>query len=58
MNTDQYLRMVDSQLEEAKLNMELAEKGYREAKAKYDGILSFKEKYNQWRRENDERKRL
>jgi hypothetical protein len=53
MDKDQYLQMVDSQLQEAKENMELAEKTYKELKAKYDGILNFKEKYIQWIGENN-----
>jgi hypothetical protein len=48
MNTDKYLRMVDSQLQEAKEVVELTEKAFKEAKAKYDGILSFKESYIEW----------
>lgn len=48
MRNDEYLKMVDRQLQEAKENMELVEKSYREAKAKYDSILSFKESYIQW----------
>jgi hypothetical protein len=53
MNSDQYLQMVNAQLKEAKENMDLTEKAYRESKAKYDGILSFKEKYIQWIGEKD-----
>jgi hypothetical protein len=48
MDTDQYLQMVESQLQEAKENMELAEKAYKESKAKYDGILSFMDAYKKW----------
>lgn len=48
MKTDQYLHMVDSQIREAKENMEIVEQSYREAKAKYDALLSSKESYIRW----------
>lgn len=48
MTSDQYLAMVEVQLQEAKENMEAAEKKFREEKAKYDSVLSLKTNYLKW----------
>jgi hypothetical protein len=48
MNRDQYLDMVDTQLRDARDNMDLIEKSYKEAKAKHDSILKFRNSYIEW----------
>jgi hypothetical protein len=48
MDKDQYLQMINSQLKEAEANMKDAENTFKSAKAKYDSIEDFKQKYLFW----------
>jgi sulfur relay (sulfurtransferase) DsrC/TusE family protein len=48
MDKDQYLQMIDRQLEESLDEMYDAEKKYNEAKAKYDAINIMRESYIKW----------
>jgi hypothetical protein len=48
MDKDQYLQMINTQLEEAEANMKDAQKKFLEEKAKYAAIVRMKESYIQW----------
>jgi hypothetical protein len=48
MDKDQYLQMIDRQLEESLDEMYDAEKKYNESKAKYEAINKMKESYIKW----------
>jgi hypothetical protein len=48
MDKDQYLQMINAQLKEAEANMKDAENTFKSAKAKYDSIEDFKQKYLFW----------
>jgi hypothetical protein len=48
MKPDEYLNMINSQVEEARKNMMESEKKHREDEAKYMTLLSFKQNYIKW----------
>lgn len=48
MNADDYLNMINRQIEEAKANMNDSKKKYREDKAKYESLLGFKQNFITW----------
>lgn len=48
MDTEQYLKMIDAQIREAKELVESTEKSFREATARHQALLSSKESYIWW----------
>lgn len=53
MDKEQYLKMVDEQIREARDNMILIEQSYIGARAKFDALLKSRESYIRWVMDNE-----